>query len=188
MRREDDRETKERISRIIQRAKEIVRTSQEHNCNPVENIELFPVPQNILYTADENQRPLLRLSSACYDCLKDFDNQLEHQYLDRFDALQILNALISDEEAEELLTEPDQPEENIPEDVVEEREAVVVEEPAPAGNEDSRNTVSPAGYEAFDPDCHSPEGAWCYMRGANTPVEFDNSIHDRSEIVWIEKD
>ena len=52
----------------------------------------FPIPPNILATMNEQEVQRYRLAASCYDCLKDFDNQLYHDILDVPDALVILRS------------------------------------------------------------------------------------------------
>ena len=47
----------------------------------------------------------------------------------------------------------------------------------------------PEGYELFDENIHEPQGQSCYLRNnLNDSVMFDESIHNRADIVWIEKE
>lgn len=53
--------------------------------------ERIPIPLAQYTVTRDNER--FRQAACCYQCLCSFDNQFEHEYLDRFDALAILRAL-----------------------------------------------------------------------------------------------
>ena len=91
MRNENDAEVARRIKQIIADAIEVLTRDFDAN---VEFSERMPVPSNIFNTLPANQTDY-RLSAACYDCLKDFDNQLLHGILDVPDALKVLKSLYS---------------------------------------------------------------------------------------------
>ena len=147
MRNEDDVETAMRIRQIIADAVEMLNSDHDSS---VEFSERMPVPSNIFNTLLEDQIANYRLAAACYDCLKDFDNQLLHGILDVPDALKILNSLLLDQNA-----------------------------PEQAVDENTIPDAPPEGYEVFNPGIHSPEGVMCYMRTERSPrVFFEGDIND----------
>lgn len=89
MRSENDTETARRIREIVDGAID----SLEHDRDArVQSANHFPIPPNILATMNEQEVQRYRLAASCYDCLKDFDNQLYHDILDVPDALVILRS------------------------------------------------------------------------------------------------
>lgn len=93
---EDDTTTADLIVEIIKGAVALIRN--DDNCSLVcgKNRELRPLPVNIYRTLPDASNADARPSVSCYKCIKDFDNQDSHAMLDKYDALSVLEALLTD--------------------------------------------------------------------------------------------
>ena len=94
---DSDQKTAEFIRRIIDGAIKGLANDDNPLCTPAypADTTLMPLPVNIYRTKLENQTADgYRPAVSCYKCLKDFDNQDVHLSLDKYDAIEILRALL----------------------------------------------------------------------------------------------
>ena len=90
----DDNEGAERLRRIVEGA---INDLKQCDCGKSEDFSKYPVPQEEWLVAANKDN--LRRRASCQHCLRSYDNQFEHDRLDRFDALVVLNALCSNDPA-----------------------------------------------------------------------------------------
>lgn len=97
MQSDGDETTRDLVQAVIRDAITILES--DGHCVPMDefNKERKPIPLPVFRTiANEEVRARFRPAVACYDCLKDFDNQQFHSCLDRFDAVAILHQLLDE--------------------------------------------------------------------------------------------
>ena len=85
---ETDMAGADRLRRIIYRAQNNL---AQCSCGDGDSHK-YPVPQEEWLTAKD--RSIVRRRASCQNCLRSYDNQFEHDRLDRFDALVVLRLLL----------------------------------------------------------------------------------------------
>lgn len=96
----EDKKTEVLICKIIKGAIKALENDDNPLCAPTYPADtgLMPLPINIYRTKLENgTADDYRPAVSCYKCLKDFDNQDVHSSLDKYDAIEILKALLDPE-------------------------------------------------------------------------------------------
>lgn len=91
LRDKDDATGINRIRNIVENAR---KQMDECNCGNEIELDRFPVSQADWLT-NEN-RDDIRRHFSCQDCLRSYDNQFEHDRLDRFDAKAVLDSLLGE--------------------------------------------------------------------------------------------
>ncbi len=81
---DDDNEGKDRVRAIVDEAMR----NMECECNRDADPALRPVDPSE-YRGEVGTRP----AASCYHCLRSYDNQFEHEKLDRYDALEVLRRM-----------------------------------------------------------------------------------------------
>ena len=159
---ENDRQRGEKIRRIIETALDICRHC---HCNPPENENDSLKPAS--FSEYMQNREECRLAASCYDCLRDYTNQADHEKLDRYDAAKILDYILHP----------------APGQVAEDANERPNQEVLPA--EQAALPDLPAGFIPMQ-EGYEPVGARCFMRNLQI-IEF--SANDRREdILGIEEE
>lgn len=150
--------TSERDTRTARCIREILDTAirklESCSCGEGEtHPERIPIPL-AQYTVTRDQERF-RPAACCYQCLCSFDNQFEHEHLDRFDALAILKALRG--EAVEAQEQPGGSEE--------------------AEDEPPRGEAVEAQWKPFDPQTDRLQPMARYRLADGREVQYKDPIH-----------
>lgn len=98
MRNDCDEEGAERIRGFIKEAIQLLQDDKGCCCPEDYQPSQMPLPMNVYQTLVDGVKPHFRPAVACYGCLKDYDNQHLHPVLDKYDALFVLNYLLTPSE------------------------------------------------------------------------------------------
>lgn len=98
---EEDERGAKRIRDIIANA--IALLEGDNNCQLGDGVtpDRKPIPLNNYQTLSPQDQMYFRPATACYACLKDYDNQQLHPVLDRWDALCVLKSLLRQRQYED---------------------------------------------------------------------------------------
>jgi|GEM_PF-2360879 len=86
-----DSEREDLIRRILLKA---IRICEECGCSQAQAPESRPLPRLEYLGLDAANRLGCRSASSCYNCLRSYRNQRDHEFLDRYDAAQLLKEIL----------------------------------------------------------------------------------------------
>jgi hypothetical protein len=83
------------IRRILEEARQICDCQKCAEAFPNANADLTPLPLDDFRALLPAHRQAYRVQQSCYHCLRSYRNQRDHSYLDRLDAMVLLDAFLS---------------------------------------------------------------------------------------------